>query len=208
MEKSYMGGDSDIKETKQTISTITSIINPPVKQTIVNNQVQGKSSLPVNIPVPQLKKELEPPKIQIISKPVPKQSVVKPPEVKPTPPQIQSKGGVPPVPKGIPAVPKVTAFKAPVSVQKPMPQPQAKSTGKELTLMEQIQQGVSLKKVQTVEKTALDYLKKKSTVSSANKQPINNSESNDSSQQTTTQPTSKGNLFDEMRKVQLKKIVK
>jgi hypothetical protein len=161
------------------------------------------------MPVPQINKELEPPKIKISSQPLPKQSVIKPPEVKPTPPPTPSvpKGGVPPVPKGIPSVPKVPAVKAPVSVPKSKPQPQVKSMGKELTLMEQIQQGVNLKKVETVEKTSIDYLKKKGTVTSANKQSVN-PVSNDSSQQATTQPSSKGNLFDEMRKVQLRKIVK
>ena len=140
--------------------------------------------------------------------PAPKQTVVKLSEVKPTPAVPLAKGAVPPVPKGVPPVPKIP-IKPVVNPPKAQPQTKPKDTGKEMTLMEQIQKGVQLKKVETVEKTGLDYLKKKSTVSSNSNKPVDASDSGSSTTETTsTTPAAKGNLFDEMRRVQLKKIVK
>ncbi len=140
--------------------------------------------------------------------PAPKQSVVKPPEVKPITSLPLAKGAVPPVPKGVPPVPKIP-IKPVIIPPKAQPHSKAKDNGKDLTLMEQIQKGVQLKKVETIEKTGLDYLKKKSTVSSNNNKPMGASDMGSSNTETSsTTPAEKGNLFDEMRRVQLKKIEK
>ncbi len=73
--------------------------------------------------------------------------------------------------------------------------PPAKNNKAEPTLMEQISKGVNLKKCETVEKTGLDLIKKRESVS---KIPENE----------TPKAEVKGDLFAEMRKVQLKKLNK
>ena len=114
------------------------------------------------------------------------------------------KGVVPPVPKGVPPVPKAPPQTKPVVAQKTAPKA-------EISLMDQIEKGVVLKKVVTVDKTGLDYLKKKKTVT------VNTSESGEhgeissvSANETKTEYTNpqKENLFDQMRKIQLKKVLK
>ena len=69
-----------------------------------------------------------------------------------------------------------------------------------MSLSEQIAQGVKLKKVVTVEKTGLDYLKKKQSNS------IKVSEENKSN--TTSKTEIKLDMFAEMKKIQLKKVNK
>lgn len=66
-----------------------------------------------------------------------------------------------------------------------------------MTMEEELKKGIQLKKVVTVEKTGLDYIKKKNESLSVKQ--------NTSSE---TKTEVKGDLFAEMRKVQLKKINK
>jgi len=73
--------------------------------------------------------------------------------------------------------------------------PPVKSNKAEPTLMEQISKGVTLTKCETVEKTGIDLIKKRESVS---KIP----------EIETTKAEVKGDLFAEMRKVQLKKLNK
>jgi hypothetical protein len=132
------------------------------------------------------------------------------PKITPTAPIVKTpvapvvpvaKGVVPPVPKGIPPVPKI---KAPPLITKTVAPPKD-SSKKELTLQEEIEKGVTLKKVTTVDKTGIDYIKKRSIKqvgdSNGESDCIN---SNNHPQETST----KGNMFDEMRRIQLKKINK
>ncbi len=73
--------------------------------------------------------------------------------------------------------------------------PPAKNNNAEPTLMEQISKGVNLKKCETIEKTGLDLIKKRDTIT---RNPENE----------TPNIEVKGDLFAEMRKVQLKKLNK
>jgi hypothetical protein len=94
------------------------------------------------------------------------------------------------VPKGVPPVPKI-----PVKVPQVKPQKPAENN---LTLEDEIKKGVKLKKVVTVEKTGIDYLKKKGSIS-ANTQDKSTGQS---------EAPVKNDMFAEMRRVQLKKINK
>ncbi len=134
-------------------------------------------------------------------------SNTKPPEVKPQPKvtPVVSKpaktgGKVPPVPK-IPAVPKMPV------VNKQPEQPKKEEINIEQTvqpevttnsgLMEEIRKGgFSLKKVETVEKAGLEYMKKNSvTKAKAVEQ-----------QKIESQTEVKNDLFSELKRVQLKKV--
>lgn len=117
----------------------------------------------------------------------------------PTPPVNVSNATKPPssipsVPKGvpIPPAPKIPLNKI-ATPSKPKP---SQNT---LTLEEEIKKGVKLKKVVTVEKTGIDYLKKRDNGSISTNKPA---------ESTPVKTEVKGDIFAEMRKVQLKKIQK